>query len=137
MMRWTNAGSEHLVCDGLSDNAARRNVSAILIRPETTDKPDIEVTQLSIHSTKETTATFNDQNATNLTSSLRFSDSKLTNAELHRKYEHIGRMDNVVNSGDAKEHAHTSPYTRFDELAVHVVPTDDYGLSDIDGHKMG
>jgi hypothetical protein len=45
-------------------------------------------------------------------------------------------MDNVVNSGDAEERAHTSPYTRFDELAVHVVPTDDYGLSDIDGHKI-
>ena len=40
------------------------------------------------------------------------------------------------NKGDAEERAHASPYTRFDELAVHVVPTDDYGLSDIDGHKI-
>ena len=77
------------------------------------------------------------KNEASLTSGLRSSDKKLTNAELHRKYGHIGRMDNCVIPGNAREHAHTSPCTKLDELTAHVVLTDDYGLSDIDGHQMG
>ena len=57
-------------------------------------------------------------------------------SKLHRQYGHLGHMEYVISSG-TRQHTHASPGTKFDELEVPVVPTDDYGLSDIDGHKMG
>jgi hypothetical protein len=77
------------------------------------------------------------KNEASLTSGLRSSDKKLANAELHRKYGHIGRMDNCVISGNVKEHGHTSTCTELDELTGPVVLTDEYGFSDIDGLQMG
>jgi hypothetical protein len=92
--------------DAVCELDALRHASDILIQPETTDECQ--------------------QNDASLTSSLRSSDRKLTKAERHRKYGHIGHMDNCVISENAKDHAHTSTFTSLDELTAPVVLTGDF-----------
>ena len=136
LMRWANPGSEHLLGNGLSGCSDRQNASTITVRPGTTGNPDFEATQLSVPSNREAVATVKDQNVAALSNNLRYSDRKLTGAELHRQYGHLGHMEYVISSG-TRQHTHASPGTTFDELEAPMVPTDDYGLSDRDGYKMG